>query len=200
MMSRRTVSTMFVASMLLGVLVMGVRAQRSPSSSKNPQTKKAPPPQVFTKRATMPARPLDAETSVENKVKAQEQTPWHVGIDRTLKLDPDSWELYERVANTMRGVKAVPDARIHQFSAVQDPPRVAIKGWTSMVRSVEPAGDGYIVIISVSPILTSTMGFTMIGMSYRERYFINVDNHVQYIESLDPYGTAGQEPLFYTSG
>jgi hypothetical protein len=41
---------------------------------------------------------------------------------------------------------------------------------------------------------------TMVGYSYSERYFIDVDGGVHFLESLDPLGMAGQEPLYYSSG
>jgi hypothetical protein len=196
MKARRLTGSISVASMLLGILGMAVFAQRSPSAGKASRARQALEPEMFSKRARAPAVPRDARRN------DQEPITWTVQVNWALQFDDETRALHEWIASAIQAVQDVPETRTRFFSAVQDPPRIAIGGWGGLLRSVEPAdGGGYIATVAVNVRVTSTVAaVTMVGYSYSERYFIDADGGVHSLESLDPLGMAGQEPLYYSSG
>ncbi len=131
--------------------------------------------------------------------RAQSPAPpaWMVEVDFTLVLDDATTALYQQCANTLGGYTGIPAARPDFYSAVDQPPDYVINGWLGFVTDVQPLPTGgYTVTVRVCPQLSSTEygPVTVVSGDYSERYTIDANNHVQYLDSLDPEGMSGQVP------
>lgn len=119
---------------------------------------------------------------------------WEVEADWSLELNESDQALYDQVAATLTGVSDIPNDRTNYYSAVNNTPGYTINGWTGLVNSVTPDGNGgYNVTVSVDPKLSTTQFglYTDMESDYSEQYSINANNNVTYLGFLDPQGLAG---------
>ena len=121
-------------------------------------------------------------------------------VDWSLKLDPDTKALYERMAKTFKGYEFFPPARLHYFSAMNNPPDYVIKGWGAVLTDVQPnEAGGHTVNLSVCPTVQVT-GWGTPGFShgYTEQYWVDAKNEIHYLSSKDIDGRAGMKPFLMT--
>lgn len=156
-----------------------------------------PLPHLKGRPGTLPPMPLDTPDPNAVAIKVfPRRDPW-VTVDWSLKLDPKTKALYQRMATLVSGYKAIPKDRFNYYAAVNNPPDYLIHGWGGMLNKVEPMPKGgYLLTVRVHADLSVTASRLpmMYSSDYSEQYSVDVNDKLEYVGFLDPKGWAGKMP------
>lgn len=105
--------------------------------------------------------------------------------------------VHQELADLMTKAKLpAPARRLQQFEWL-DAPQFRLQGWHGTVDASERTPDGYRVTVTVTPLVSSSLGAsTTILNGVRELYEVNAEGVVSFLESLDPVDAV--EPSFIT--